>query len=75
MSPKKERSLTLSGGQLIARGDVIQVMDGGIPVKCRVLSCLAAEAGACYASLEILEGEKEGQRVETVLRPGEGSEE
>lgn len=71
MPPKKKRSLTLSGAQLIARGDVIQVMEGGGPIKCRVLSCLAAEDGGCYAALEVLEGDNKGKRIETLLRPGQ----
>ena len=54
---KKYRS-TVRGGQLLAPGDVIQVMDQGSPVKCRVLSCLAVEGGGCLAGLEILEGKR-----------------
>lgn len=69
MARKKDREIKLRGGQLLARGDVIHVMDRETPVKCLVRSCLAMEDGRCLASLEILEGERRGERMETVLRP------
>ena len=71
MAKKKDRKIKLRGGQLLAGGDIIHVMDQGTPVKCRVCSCLAMEDGRCLASLEILEGDKRGERIETVLRPGD----
>lgn len=72
MSKKKKEKLTLEGGQLLARGDVIQLMDGGETVKCKVLSCLAAEDGGCFAGLEIVEGPRTGERIDAKLRAGVG---
>ena len=72
MAKEKKHRITLSGGQLLAPGDVIQVMDRRELVKCRVLSCLAVEGGGCLAGLEIIEGKRKGQRMEAVLRAGEG---
>jgi hypothetical protein len=68
---EKKYKSSLRGGQLLAPGDVIQVMDQGSLVKCRVLSCLALETGACLASLEILEGTRKGERIQTTLRASE----
>ncbi len=68
MPRKKEWTKTMEGGQLLAQGDVIQVMDKGVPVKCRVLSSLAVEDGSCLATLEILEGERKGEKISTKLR-------
>jgi hypothetical protein len=70
MPRKKKAEITMRGSQLLAAGDIIQVMDEGTPVKCRVLSCLGTDDGACLASLEILEGERKGDRIRTTLRPG-----
>lgn len=67
---KKYRS-TVRGRQLLASGDIIQVMDEGTLVKCRVLSCLAVESGSCLAGLEILEGKRKGERIQTTLRAAE----
>ena len=61
----------MSGGQLIASGDTIKVMDQGSAVECRVLSCLATEDGACLASLEILEGDRKGEKISATLRAKE----
>jgi hypothetical protein len=69
---EKKYKSSLRGGQLLAPGDVIQVMDQGSLVKCRVLSCLALETGACLASLEILEGDRKGERLQTTLRARNG---
>ena len=71
MARKKDSQFCMSGGQLIARGDVIKVMDQGSVVKCRVLSCLAAENGACLAGLEILEGPRKGEKIRATLKAGE----
>ena len=71
MPRKKEWTKTMEGGQLLAPGDVIQVMDKGVPVKCRVLSCLALEGGTCLAGLEVIEGERKGERFNTKLRARE----
>jgi len=65
--PKPE----IKGGMLIQRGEVIQLMDHGSLVKCRVISCLAMKEGSCWATLEILEGERSGVRIEARLRPGD----
>jgi hypothetical protein len=70
MARKKDK-LLVKGGQLVAAGDLIQLMDGGSLVKCRVLSCLIADGGACHASLEIIEGERQGQRIDAKIRAGE----
>jgi len=70
----KTREVTLRGSQLLARGDIIHVMDQGRLTKCRVLSCLAHEEGSCMAALEILEGERKGQRIQTLLRPADQTE-
>jgi len=67
MAKEKKYKSTLRGGQLLAPGDVIQVMDQGSLVKCRVLSCLAAEGGGCLAGLEILEGSRKGERIQATL--------
>lgn len=72
MSRKKKEKLTLEGGQLLARGDVIQLQDGGETVKCRVLSCLAAEGGGCFAGLEVVEGPRTGERINAKLRADVG---
>jgi hypothetical protein len=72
MSRTKKEKPTLEGGQLLARGDVIQLMDGGEAVKCKVISCLAAEDGGCFAGLEIIEGPRTGERIDAKLRPGTG---
>lgn len=69
MPRKRKAEITMSGGQLLGSGDVIQVMEQGRPVKCLVLSCLGKEDGTCLASLEILEGERKGKRISTTLRP------
>jgi hypothetical protein len=71
MPRTKEPGICMSGGQLIAAGDLIRVMDQGSVVECRVLSCLATEDGACLASLEILEGERKGEKISATLRAGE----
>lgn len=70
MARTKKEKLTLSGGQLLSAGDVIRVMEQDNPVKCKVLSCLATPEGGCYASLEILEGDRRGQRFRTHLKAG-----
>jgi hypothetical protein len=69
MPRKKKAEITMRGSQLLAAGDIIQVMNSEAPVKCRVLSCLGTDDGGCLASLEILEGERKGDRLQTTLRP------
>ncbi len=71
---KKEWTKTMHGGQLIAPGDVIELMDKGDLLKCRVLSCLAVEDGGCLANTVVIEGPREGERIEGKLRPGKGPE-
>lgn len=68
MPPKKKEKLTLRGGQLLARGDIIKISDQGSLVKCRVLSCLTADQESCHATLEILEGDRKGERISATLR-------
>ena len=58
----------LPGGQLIARGDVITMMDDDTPVKCLVLSCIGDDQGKCFATVEIMEGPKKGERIDATLR-------
>ena len=66
----KEWTKTMAGSQLLSSGDIIQLMDQGAPVTCRVLSCLATDDGSCFASLEIIEGERKGEKISTKLRAG-----
>jgi len=73
MARTKEPGICMSGGQLIAAGDLIKVMDRRSVVECRVLSCLATDDGACLASLEILEGERKGEKITATLRAGKES--
>jgi hypothetical protein len=68
MPRKKKEKCLLRGSQLLARGDIIKVMDEGSPISCKVLSCLGNPDGSCVAGLEILEGERQGQRIQTTLR-------
>ncbi len=70
MPKKKDWQQNMYGTQLLSRGEVIQFMDKGDLLKCRVLSCLAVEGGSCYAALEVLEGDRKGERIETRLRAG-----
>jgi hypothetical protein len=74
MPKDKDWTKTMRGRQLLAPGDIIDVMENDAAVKARVLSCLALEDGGCLASLEILEGERQGQRVETKLRASSDKE-
>lgn len=71
MAKTKERQVTLRGDQLLARGDVINISEGGSMVKCRVLSCLGVQGGDFVAGLEIIEGERAGERFTTRLRAGD----
>lgn len=73
MGRQKEKKVSPAGGQLLAQGDVIQLMDGGEIVKCKVLSCLAAEDGGSFAGLEIVEGPGAGERINAKLRAGAAS--
>ncbi|MFH1114507.1 MAG: hypothetical protein V1792_11350 [Pseudomonadota bacterium] len=78
MAKKKEREFMLKGGQLLAVGDIIRIGERDSPLKCRVLSCLGTDDGGCLASLEVLDGERKGERIKTRLMPGNpdgGSEE
>ncbi len=74
MARKKEREFMLKGGQLLASGDIIRIGERESPLKCRVLSCLATDDGGCLASLEVLEGERKGERINTRLMPGDPSD-
>ncbi len=71
MRKRKDRELSLTGGQLMARGDVITMLDGDTPVKCMVLSCVGNNEGSCLATVEFLEGPKKGSRISATLRAGE----
>jgi hypothetical protein len=70
MPPKKKEKVTLRGGQLLARGDVIRIKEQGTLIVCRVLSCITAGQESCHATLEVLEGERKGERINATLRPG-----
>jgi hypothetical protein len=74
MAKKKEREFVLKGGQLLMSGDVIQIADRDSSLKCRVLSCLGTGDGGCLASLEVLEGERKGERIKTKLMPAARSD-
>jgi hypothetical protein len=73
MAKKKEREFILKGKQLLASGDIIRIGDPESPLKCRVLSCLGTDDGGCVASLEVLEGERKGERIRTKLTPARPS--
>ncbi|AFM26436.1 hypothetical protein [Desulfomonile tiedjei] len=70
MARKKQSQTTVPGRSLLGRGDIITIMEKGSPLECKVLSCISAEDGACLANLEILEGERKGERISTKLRAG-----
>jgi len=74
MARKKERDFVLKGGQLLASGDIIHIGDRESPLKCRVLSCLGTNDGGCLASLEVLDGERKGERIKTKLMPARPSD-
>mgnify|MGYP006876617253 CR=1 FL=1 len=65
--PKKKHTM-LPGSQLIARGDIITMMDDDVAVKCKVLSCIGGDQGKCFASVEILDGPRKGQKIGATLR-------
>jgi hypothetical protein len=70
MGRDKKTRIQLSGAQLLAKGDIITVVDDGVHVKCRVISCLAVEDGSCMASLEIIDGNRAGSKMEALLKAG-----
>jgi len=70
MTKRKKDKTTIPGASLLARGEIIQVMDQGVPVKCRVLSAVLAEDGSTLAGLEVLEGENKGRKITSKLRAG-----
>ena len=49
MAKEKKYKSTLRAGQLLASGDVIQVMDQGSPVRCRcpLMSCCRGRRLSC----------------------------
>ena len=53
---------------MIGPGDVIQLMDEGTPLTCKVLACIAMEEGRCQAGLEVIEGPRKGERIRSVIR-------
>jgi|GEM_PF-1171621 len=67
-NPREKIKPEVKGGMLITRGDVIQVMDQGTLTMCRVISCLTTGEEGCLATLEILEGTRKGQLIQTRLR-------
>lgn len=66
---KKEKVIMASGGQLVARGDIITIDEGGELVRCRVLSCIAV-GDRCAASLEALEGPHKGEKFQATIKAG-----
>ncbi len=60
----------MRGTQLVAPGDVIQLMDQGSLLKCQVLSSLATPDGGFYANVQIVEGDRKGEKISAKLRPG-----
>ena len=68
MARNKDWIKTMHRTQLLAPGETIQLMDQGEPVSCKVLSCIAVEDGGCFASLEILEGPRAGEKISSKLR-------
>jgi hypothetical protein len=70
MSRKKGPACRVSGGQLLGAGDVIHIQESDKLIKCKVLSALQTEDGACMAGLEILEGDRQGERFTATLRAG-----
>ena len=67
---KKEWTKTMHGKQLLSTGDIVRLMDGEDLLKCKVLACLAAEDGSCYASVEVIEGPRKGERIKSVMQSG-----
>jgi len=70
MAKVKEWKNKMYGGQLVAAGDLIQLMDKGELLSCRVLSCLAVDGGGCFARVEVAEGPRKGEKIEAMLRTG-----
>ena len=69
MSKRREKiKPEVKGGLLITRGDVIRVMEEGRPTRCGVISCISTGQDGCLATLEILEGPRTGERIQTKLR-------
>ena len=67
MRRPKQRQVSLRADQLLSAGDIITMMDDGLPTKCKVMSCLGTNDGSCFAILEILDGPKKWNRIETSL--------
>jgi hypothetical protein len=68
MAKKREWTKSTRGSQLITPGDIITLMENGTPLTCRVLACLAMEEGRCGASLEVVEGDRKGERIKSIIR-------
>ena len=71
MGKEPKQKVNVKGSQLLARGDVVRVMEQEVLLTCKVLSCVAAEGGGFHASLEIVEGDRTGERITATLRPAE----
>ncbi len=69
MASEKKQKLRLAGNKLMERGEIIKIMDQGQLVECKVISCLIEDGDSCIASLEILTGDRKGERIQTKLRP------
>lgn len=67
MAKDKSWTKTMKGGQLVSAGELIDLMDKGSLLKCRVLACVATEDGGCLANLEVAEGDRSGERISTKL--------
>ncbi len=70
MPKKREWTKLTRGSQLVGPGDVIQLMEDGTLLTCKVLACLALEEGRCQASVEVIEGPRKGERIRSVIRAG-----
>lgn len=71
--PRKKEKFAVKGSLLVATGDIVYLRDDDSVVKCRVLSCVLGKGGVCHASLEILEGERQGQCIAATMRPEENA--
>jgi len=74
MAKHKRETRGVRGWAHLKPGDVITVMDRGEPAKCRVIFCMLEGEDRLHANLEVLEGERKGERFTAVLRGGPEAE-
>lgn len=70
MGKRKSQITGVRGWQHLKSGDVITIMDRGEPLKCRVIFCIVEGDDRFHANLEVIEGERKGERFITVLKLG-----